>query len=173
MAGNIFINNDPTLSPRDFSTPMDEIERMERDAAERMQRIQQFKSQVQMQQHQPQKSATPVWDEIDKLMQSMTDKEFDIVTNNDEWVESNNQILALIQQAQLQMLRPIIEQSKEGKDALDNHLTITKRIKKSASKVVDDELSDFQEYKSRYSHLPYEEYLKMKNNPTTTKSKKQ
>lgn len=171
MAGNnIFINNDPTLSTRDFSTPLDEIERMERDAAERMQRIQQFKSQVQMQQHQPQKSVTPVWDEIDSIMQGMTDKEYDIVTNNEEWQESNNHLLALIQQAQLQMLRPIIEQSKEGKDALDNHLTVTKRIKKSASKVVDDELNDFQEYKAKYSHLPYEEYLKMK---TPAKNKKQ
>jgi hypothetical protein len=60
------------------------------------------------------------------------------------------------------MLRPIIEKSQEGKDALDNHLTITKRIKKSASKVVDSELSDFQEYKSKYSNMPYDEYLKMK-----------
>lgn len=95
-------------------------------------------------------------------MQGMTDKEFDIVTNNDEWKESNQKILDLIQQAQLQMLRPIIEKSQEGKDALDNHLTITKRIKKSASKVVDSELSDFQEYKSKYSNMPYDEYLKMK-----------
>lgn len=156
MAGNIFINNDPTLGTRDFSTP--EFDIVERELSERLQRIQQMRQQV----NQPKVSQTPVWDEIDTIMQGMTDKEFDIVTNNEEWVESNQKVMSLIQQAQLQMLRPIIEQSKEGKDALDNHLTITKRIKKSASKVVDDELNDFQEYKSKYSHLPYEDYLKMK-----------
>lgn len=163
MAGNIFINNDPTLGARDFSTP--DFEAVERELTNRLQHIQQMKQQVQA----PRVSQTPVWDEIDSIIQGMTEKEFELVTTNDEWAESNAKITALIQQAQLQMLRPIIEQSKEGKDALDNHLTITKRIKKSASKVVDDELSDFQEYKTKYSHLPYEEYLKMKRE---TKSKK-
>lgn len=163
MAGNIFINNDPTLGVRDFSTP--DIESVERELTERLNRLQQMKQQVQ----QPRVSQTPVWDEIDSIIQGMTDKEFELVSTNEEWAESNAKITMLIQQAQLQMLRPIIEQSKEGKDALDNHLTITKRIKKSASKVVDDELTDFQEYKTKYSHLPYEEYLKMKRE---TKSKK-
>lgn len=158
MAGNIFINNDPTLGARDFSTP--DFDSVERELAERLQHIKQMRQQVSQ---QPKVSQTPVWDEIDSIMQGMTDKEFELVTSNDEWVESNQRIMALIQQAQLQMLRPVIEQSKEGRDALDNHLTITKRIKKSASKVVDDELSDFQEYKSKYSHLPYEEYLKTKS----------
>ena len=163
MTGNIFINNDPTLGVRDFSTP--DFESVERELTNRLQHIQQMKQQVQA----PRVSQTPVWDEIDSIIQGMTEKEFELVTTNEEWAESNAKITALIQQAQLQMLRPIIEQSKEGKDALDNHLTITKRIKKSASKVVDDELSDFQEYKAKYSHLPYEEYLKMKRE---TKSKK-
>jgi vacuolar-type H+-ATPase catalytic subunit A/Vma1 len=100
----------------------------------------------------------------------MTEKEYQIVSSNDEWIDSNNRILALIQSAQLQMLRPIIEQSKEGKDALDNHLTITKRVKKSASIEVDSELNDFQEYKSKYSHMSYDEYQKMKRE--TKKAKK-
>lgn len=163
MAGNIFINNDPTLGARDFTTP--DFDSVERELTERLQRLQQMKQQVQ----QPKVSQTPVWDEIDSLMQGMTDKEFELVTNNEEWVESNQAIMALVQQAQLQMLRPIIEQSKEGRDALDNHLTITKRIRKSASKVVDDELNDFQEYKAKYSHLPYEDYLKMKREPKSKK----
>jgi hypothetical protein len=119
---------------------------------------------------QPQQSQTPVWDEIDSIIQSMTEKEYQIVSSNDEWIDSNNRILALIQSAQLQMLRPIIEQSKEGKDALDNHLTITKRVKKSASIEVDSELNDFQEYKSKYSHMSYDEYQKMKRE--TKKAKK-
>ena len=103
-----------------------------------------------------------MWDEIDSIMQGMSEKEFEIVSTNEEWVESNNRILALIQATQLRMLRPVIESSKEGKDALDNHLTITKRIKKSASKEVDEELNDFKEYREKYSSMPYDEYLKMK-----------
>lgn len=168
MQSNIFINSDPVLGNREFNTPKD-FEVMERELAERMNRLQQLKVQAQQAQ-QPQKSQTPVWDEIDSIMQGLSDKEFELVSNDEEWIESNNRILALIQSTQLQMLRPIIEQSKEGKDALDNHLTITKRIRKSASKVVDEELNDFQEYKTKYSNMPYDEYLKMKRE--TKKNKK-
>lgn len=156
MAGNIFINNDPLLGGRDFTS---NIEMMERELAAKQAQLAQYKQQLVQ---QPQQSQTPVWDEIDSIIQSMTDKEYQIVSTNDEWIESNNRVLALIQSAQLQMLRPIIEQSKEGKDALDNHLTITKRVKKSASMEVDSELNDFQEYKSKYSHMSYDEYQKMK-----------
>lgn len=158
MPNNIFINSDPILGARDFSAQTNEIDAMQRELAERMNRLQQLKVQAQ----QPQQSQTPVWDEIDSIMQGMSEKEFEIVSTNEEWVESNNRILALIQATQLRMLRPVIESSKEGKDALDNHLTITKRIKKSASKEVDEELNDFKEYREKYSSMPYDEYLKMK-----------
>jgi 2-succinyl-5-enolpyruvyl-6-hydroxy-3-cyclohexene-1-carboxylate synthase len=164
MAGNIFINNDPLLGGRDFTS---NIEMMERELAAKQAQLAQYKQQMVQ---QPQQSQTPVWDEIDSIIQSMTEKEYQIVSSNDEWIDSNNRILALIQSAQLQMLRPIIEQSKEGKDALDNHLTITKRVKKSASIEVDSELNDFQEYKSKYSHMSYDEYQKMKRE--TKKAKK-
>lgn len=163
MAGNIFINNDPLLGGRDY---VNNIEYMERELAAKQAQLAQYKQQMS----QPQQSQTPVWDEIDSIIQGMTEKEYQIVSTNDEWIESNNRILGLIQAAQLQMLRPIIEQSKEGKDALDNHLTITKRVKKSASMEVDSELNDFQEYKSKYSHMSYDEYQKMKRE--TKKGKK-
>lgn len=164
MAGNIFINNDPLLGSRDYSS---DIALMEKELEMRQAKLAQYKQQ--MMQQQPQQSQTPVWDEIDTIIQGMTEKEYQIVSTNDEWLESNNKIMGLIQAAQLQMLRPIIEQSKEGKDALDHHLTITKRVKKSASMEVDSELNDFQEYKNKYSHMSYDDYLNMKREPKTKK----
>lgn len=168
MAGNIFINNDPLLGSRDYSS---DIAMMEKELEMRQAKLAQYKQQM-MQQQQPQQSQTPVWDEIDSIIQGMTEKEYQIVTSNDEWVESNNKIMGLIQSAQLQMLRPIIEQSKEGKDALDHHLTITKRVKKSASMEVDNELNDFQEYKAHYRHMSYDDYLSMKREQKEPKTKK-
>lgn len=168
MAGNIFINNDPLLGSRDYSS---DIAMMEKELEMRQAKLAQYKQQM-MQQQQPQQSQTPVWDEIDSIIQGMTEKEYQIVTSNDEWVESNNKIMGLIQSAQLQMLRPIIEQSKEGKDALDHHLTLTKRVKKSASMEVDNELNDFQEYKAHYRHMSYDDYLSMKREQKEPKTKK-
>lgn len=161
MAGNnIFINNDPLLGSRDYSS---DIALMEKELEIKQAKLAQYKQQ--MIQQQPQKSPTPVWDEIDTIIQGMTEKEYQIVSTNEEWMESNAKIMGLIQAAQLQILRPIIEQSKEGKDALDHHLTITKRVKKSASMEVDSELNDFQEYKAHYRHMSYDDYLNMKREP--------
>lgn len=164
MPNNIFINSDPVLGTREFDTQS--INAVERELAEKLNRVQQLKMQVQS---QPQQSRTPVWDEIDAIMKGMTDKEFELVSNDAEWKESNDNLLALIQATQLQILKPIIEGTQEGKDLLDHHLTITKRIKKSASKAVDEELNDFKEYREKYSDMPYAEYVKMKRNPQPKK----
>ena len=111
---------------------------------------------------QPMKSQTPVWDEIENVISGMTDKEFELVTGNEEFVESKNIIMSILQAKYMQMMRPMVEGSREGKDALDKHLTLVKRLRKAAASEVDKEINDFQEYKEKYSDMPYTEYQKMK-----------
>ena len=81
---------------------------------------------------------------------------------NDEYKESCKRLAKIIEATQLAQLRPMIEGTQQGKDILDRHLTIIKRLKKSVSAEVDEELDDFQLYKEKYSDIPYSEYLKMK-----------
>ena len=99
---------------------------------------------------------------VESIVSAMTDKEFEIVTNNEEFIESQNMIMSILQAKYMQMMRPVVEGSKEGKDALENHLTLVKRLRKSAATEVDKEINDFQEYKEKYSDIPYSEYQKMK-----------
>ena len=81
---------------------------------------------------------------------------------SEEFQESAKAINELVQATQLAQLRPIIESSQQGKDALERHLTIVKRLKKSAEAEVNKELEDFKEYTEKYSHLTFEDYLKTK-----------
>jgi GGDEF domain-containing protein len=108
-------------------------------------------------------SQTPIWDEIDSLTARMTEKEFAVMASNEEFQESAKAINELVQATQLAQLRPIIEQTQQGKDALEKHLTLVKRLKKSAEAEVSKELEDFKEYTEKYSDMPYAEYQKMKN----------
>lgn len=164
-ANNIYIgNSDPLLGSRDFTTQYRELERMEQNLAERRKMLMQMREQVE-----PQQSQTPVWDEIESVIQGMSDKEFDLVVSNEEYAESQNRINALVQEMQLRIIKPLVEQSKEGRDALDNHLTLVKRLRKSASKEVDSELALFNEYRENYSDVPYDEFLKMKREPQKSK----
>ena len=81
---------------------------------------------------------------------------------SEEFQESAKAINELVQATQLAQLRPVIEQSQQGKDALERHLTLVKRLKKSAEAEVSKELEDFKEYTEKYSDMPYAEYQKMK-----------
>lgn len=167
---NFNFGADPLLgTSRDFSAQYQALEEVQQNIAERKAAVLKALQMEQQQSQQPQQSRTPVWDEIDSICRGMSDQEFAIVSESDEFKESNEYIAALIQQAQLEMLRPVIEQSQQGKDALERHLTLVKRLKKSAAKEVDDELSDFKEYRDKYRHMTYEDYEKMKREQSKKK----
>lgn len=160
---NIFLNNgdDPLLGgSTNYDTRMQELERT-------MQMLEQQKQNlIRMQEsgrtQQTSVSQTPIWDEIDSLTARMTEKEFAVMASNEEFQESAKAINELVQATQLAQLRPVIEQTQQGKDALEKHLTLVKRLKKSAEAEANKELEDFKEYTEKYSDMPYADYLKMK-----------
>ena len=165
-ANNFFFSApDPLLSGQnpysDVDSQIKEMQRLQEELAQRQVMLQQSKQQMQQPQ-QPPKSQSPVWDEIDSIMNALSDNEYSRIESNEEFQESQKRIAAIIQSMQIQMLRPHIEASKEGREALDYHLTLVKRLRNAASKEVDEEISDFKEYKEKYADMPYAEYLKMK-----------
>lgn len=167
---NIFLggNSDPLLgSIPSVDSRVQELEQAMRFLEQQKQNL------VQMQTASPQQtpsvSRTPIWDEIDSITAKMTEKEFAVMASSDEFKESANAINEIVQATQLAQLRPVIESSQQGKDALEKHLTLIKRLKKSAEEEVSKELDEFKEYTEKYSDMPYAEYLKMKR---TKKAKK-
>lgn len=160
---NIFLGgSDPVLgSSLDLDAKFRDLEMAEKALARQKQQLIKMQEQTVESSTQP-KSATPVWDEIDSITAQMTQKEFEKLVENEEFKQSSNALAQLIQATQLAQLRPIIENSQNGKDILDRHLTLIKRLRKSASAEVDEELNDFQVYKEHYSDMPYSEYLKTK-----------
>lgn len=161
MANNIFIGQDPLMNGKDYNIQLQELDKIAENIAQRKAVLMQMREQVEQPQAQ-QVSKTPIWDEIDTIVKAMSDKEFDIVTNDDDFKESQNVVMAILQEKYLEMMRPIVENSKEGKEALENHLILVKKLKKTASKEVDNEINEFKEYKEKYSDMPYAEYVKLK-----------
>lgn len=161
---NIFLNNgdDPLLGgSTNYDTRMQELERTMQMLEQQKQNL--IRMQESNRTQQTSVSQTPIWDEIDTLTARMTEKEFAVMASNEEFQESAKAINELVQATQLAQLRPIIEQTQQGKDALEKHLTLVKRLKKSAEAEVSKELEDFKEYTEKYSDMPYAEYQKMKN----------
>lgn len=166
MQTNVFLGGaDPLLNGTSVNSPIDYDQRI----AE-LQRIQQeLEARRQQQRAQAvngQKSQAPIWDEIEKLTAELSDREFDIVNRDDEFQQSQQTIMAILQREQMRIMRPIVEGTQDGKAALENHLALIKRLKKKATKEADHNMELFNEYTQHYSDMTYSEFLKMKNNTT-------
>lgn len=134
---NVFLNNDPTLQGNNFSRSIDE----------QLANIRQLEQQLsQYKQSQP-SNATPIWDEIDNIIGGLTDSEKELLAADDEFNESNNVVLAVLQREYLRIMRPIVEASSDGKEALQSHLATVKRLAKKAKEQTAEELKEFREYK--------------------------
>lgn len=168
MQNNIFLGGgDPLLGAvTDYSGATrnieDEIARLDRAQKALEQRKQEMThARTQMASGQ-QQSQSPIWDEIEKLTADFSDREFAIVNQDEEFQASQQAIMAILQREQLRLMRPVVESTKDGKEALENHLALIKQLKKKATKEVDRNMELFTEYTQNYSDMTYADFLKMK-----------
>lgn len=154
---------DPLLQDRRYSLP-----ELEKEQEAMQQKIMEMKRNYQA----PSQPVSPVWDEIDHITSSLTDKEFNFLQNNQEFQESSMEIQQILQREYMRIMRPIVENTKDGKDALDKHLTLLKRIQKTAKEEANKKEALMNEYIMQYSHLTWQEFIDMKNGKQPAKSPK-
>lgn len=157
--------NDPLLSGQNVNEYIKALEGLQAGMEQKKQQLMQMAQQQQTQEQQPQQSNTPVWDEIDKALADLSDKEFERVASDGAFVESQQNIMAILQAVQMKMMRPMVEGTPEGRKALEEHLQLVKHLKRNVHKEVDAEMKDFEEYRAHYAHLSWEEYQAQKAEP--------
>lgn len=126
-------------------------------------RLQQLK-QVNVSTMPQQQLRTPVWDEIDSIVAGMSEQEIQYINGNAEYQESGAVVQAILQREYLRIMRPIVEGTKDGKDALEKHLTLIKRLRKSARDEVNKRYLLMDEYIANYSDMPFKDFVEMKKN---------
>lgn len=153
---------DPLLgSGPDYSAHLAELEQAQRAIEQQKQSI--LKLAQNTQNPEPaQTSPTPIWDQIDTLTDNMTAAEFQAMQADKNYQKSLGELMEYVGAVQLQLIRPRIEASPEGKKLLEQHLTTVKFLRKAAADSVDKRLADFEDYTKNYSHMSWEEYLKTK-----------
>jgi hypothetical protein len=151
---------DPLLgSTADYQAHLAELENAQAIIDQKRQAL------MKMAESEPQqvaKSPTPIWDEIDTITANMSKAEFQKMSEDENYQSSLNALMEYVGSIQLQMIRPRIEQSEEGRKLLEQHLTNVKFLRKAASADVDKKLSDFEDYTKNYSHMSWDEYVKTK-----------
>lgn len=164
---NFNFNKDPLLGQGvDLAGQFQELESTQRLLEQKKQTLAQL---IQQQQQQPGNnpqanapSATPIWDEIDTITGNMSAAEFAAMAESADYQKSLQALNEYVAAVQLQMLRPHIEKSEQGKKLLEQHLTNVKFLRKAAADNVDKQMADFADYTQNYSHLSWAEYLKTK-----------
>lgn len=150
---------DPLLFTQPYSPqpdPMAQLEEEKRKLEEKMSQLRQAGPQQQM---RPQ---APVWDEIDTIVSGLSDQELQFLNSNQEFQESSANVQAILQREYLRIMRPVVESTKDGKQALENHLTLIKRLRNYARDEVNKKYSLFDEYMEKYSDMSFAEFMEMK-----------
>ena len=166
MAGHFNFNfggPDPLLGvTSDYSSQYKDIEQQQAILEQRKRQLAELAEKAQAESDGKTISQTPIWDEVDMITANMTEAEFAELQNSEEYKASSNELMTFVGALQLKAIRPVVEKTPEGRKILENHLATIKVLKNTASKKVEEELNDFKEYKEKYSHLTYEDYLKAK-----------
>lgn len=177
MQTNVFLgaSADPILSSGNLPTPTDyDAKIAELQAIQ--QRLELQRQQLTNNSNNCQNGNTsPTWDEIEKITAELTDREFEIINANEDYQQSQQAIATIMQREQLRIMRPIVERTQDGKQALDAHLALVKRLRKDAAHEVNKSMELFSEYTQHYSDMTYAEFLKQRkikkpNKPCTSKT---
>jgi hypothetical protein len=145
---NIFVS-DPLLSQQnDYGQRIEELRKMQEELERRTMK------------QQP--SQSPVWDEINRVMSDMSDREYEYLREDEEFKQSEQRIASILNEEYMKVMRPIVEGTQEGKEALENHLKLVRSIRKKAVKESDKEMGLFKEYMEKYPHMTYKEFKEMK-----------
>lgn len=162
MQTNVFLggNADPLLgnvnsyaaTQNDYDAKIAELQAMQ-------QRLEQQKQQSNYLQKV---NSSPIWDEIEKITSELSDREFELINNSKEYQESQSAVMTILNREYMRLMRPIVESTTDGQNALKTHLELLKRLRKDATREVDKNIELFNEYTQHYSDMTYSEFLKMK-----------
>lgn len=138
------------------------IERNMQEAQERYNALRQ--QRTPMMQHYQQPSPTPIWDEISRIQDSLSSNQMQYLEQVPEYADSFSAVAMILNREYMKLMRPIVEGTPDGKQALQHHLDVMRRLVKQAKDAADQQAMLMQDYTQHYSHLTFDQYLKLRNN---------
>lgn len=143
MSNTINLFNDPILGNNPAIDPLSpQALQAKRDYLARIQALAQESNQVVAVANQ-----NPIWDKIDEELSGLTDMQKSELMRNGEYQEAQENVNNLLQGVFLQMMKPRVENSQQGKDALEKQLSIVKKLKKDVIEQTNKELEEYRKWK--------------------------
>ena len=159
-----FLANDPLLGRSAAqNVTLQDLDAAQEELARKMENLRSMQQASRMQQEQ---SKAPIWDEIDGIIASMSEKELQFLSNAEEFQASNERVLAVLNREYLRIMRPIVEGTKDGKEALEAHLALVKKLKKDAADEVNRKYALLDEYMEMGGDMTLNEFINSKKTRT-------
>lgn len=108
------------------------------------------------------KSPHPIWDKIDEEISTLTDFQKNTLFNSAEYIEANNGVQTILQNTLLAAMKPQVEKSEAGKEALEHQYEIVKKLKKNVVEQTNkemDELRKWKEFSGKNPNATYQDFL--------------
>lgn len=159
---------DPLLSGN-IRSDYQNLRLIDEDQKRIAQRYEELKKQQVEQISPAHQTQNPVWDEIDSIVAGMSDQEIAMLNANEEYMQSSNAVNGILQREYLNIMRPLVERTPDGKEALNKHLELIKRLRKTAKDQINQKYSLLDEYMQNHSDIPFNEFIEMKKSSAPKK----
>jgi hypothetical protein len=112
MAGHFNFNfggPDPLLGvSSDYSSQYKDIEQQQMLLEQRKRQLAELAEKAQAESEGKPVSQTPIWDEVDMITANMSESEFALLQESDEFKASSEKLMAFVGALQLKAIRPIV-----------------------------------------------------------------
>jgi hypothetical protein len=110
---------------------------------------------------------TPIWDQIDQEMNTLSDSQKQRFFENEEYVKNNQELEQMVQIELLSLVKGKIENSQRGKELLSEQFKLVKKLKDKVVEETDNEMIIFRKFKESSKNNPsltYDEFCKQWQN---------
>lgn len=112
---------------------------------------------------------SPVWDEIDHIVDAMSDAEKEYLAQDEEYQNSAASVQNILQREIMRAMKPVVESTKDGKAALESHLVLLKKVQKNAKEEAGQREALMNEYIMHHSDKTWAEFIALKQGKTNKK----
>ena len=158
--------NSPLL---DMGTSQQQPQIMDAELQKLYEAMRQKRASINM---QAQQSSTPLWDEIDKIEDNLTGAQRQYLMQNQDYVNSLQYVSKLVQDEELRIIRPRIESTQQGQEALKKHLSLMQRLRKEVALAEEQKSAMLNDYMTNHSDKTWQEYLAWYNKTKKGETKK-
>lgn len=148
---------DPTLQNR-FSPNFD----YNREIDQRMKELESMRDSYNKQIH-PQENNNSLWNKIDLEIQSLTTDQRNILFSAEEYIRIDNQLKALVQEALINSVKGVIENSEVGNKLLNQQLNLIRNNKDRIIAEANKEVEVFKKFQiaaKTNPQLTYADFIK-------------